>query len=302
MADKNRNRRNGFKNLVADATLWSAWGKVASGSGMPGVDGTTVERFANDAASHIRSIQQDLRAGEYRFAPLREFHRKTGGRQRTFSMPTLRDRVVHRAILDVAGRQIHGGQHSSSFAYRKGRSWLDALKAVEKARDGGQTWVYRGDIASFFDSIDHGILRTQISIQLEDERLALLVSDLIGTPSVTTTGFSERSRGLPLGLALSGALANLHLKGLDHRASRSGTTFVRYADDMISLTRTQEDAELSRSAIEGGLRQLDLALQPSKSYVSNFDRGFGYLGWIFFKDSGFPERENAAWTHPMSFH
>lgn len=301
MTNRTRKKKIGlYARLCTDAVLWSAWGKIAAGSKMPGVDGISLAKFSEGVENHVRSIQLELRSGTFRFSPLRDFDRKAADRSRIFSMPRVRDRLVHRALLDVIGGSINRSCSDSSFAYRKGRSWTGALKRVEDARNRGECWVYRADIHSFFDSIDHEVLRQQLSNLFTDRRIAGLMMSAVAAPSVSSTGFADRTVGIPLGLSISGALANLYLNPLDMAMGELPGTYVRYADDFVVLSTSPETIEQARATGENALRELGLRTQPKKSYVSTFDRGFGYLGWVFFGEGGF-QQNPSDWVHPLEF-
>ncbi len=118
-----------------DRVLWAAWARVAAGSGMPGCDGVTVERYSRRVDQQVVHLGALLRSGEYQAQPLRPVVVQREGKQRTLGIASVRDRVAQRAFLEVAGRVLDADAVEASFAYRKGRSWLGALK--QEPLDGG---------------------------------------------------------------------------------------------------------------------------------------------------------------------
>ena len=120
-------------------------------------------------------------------------------------------------------------------------------------------------------------------------------------PLLGRNGLVDRTRGIPEGAPLSPALANHFLSGFD-RALEDGVGghLVRYADDICVCCRSEEDALGALWQAEVLLRRLHLELAPEKSYVSSFERGFSFLGWVFYGDHGFEESPSDAWVHPLS--
>lgn len=286
--------------ISSERVLYGAWARVARGSQMPGVDALTPDRFAASLTEGIRVLGGQLRSGTYLPSPLRVFERKVGGRCREFAMPTVRDRIAQRGALDVLTRVFDVHQSEWSFAYRRGHSWLDALRSVEVARDQGLRWVYRFDISSFFESIDHDLLRSQVGETVQHQPTADLLLAWTEAPRVDAAGVHAARRGLPLGLPISAVLANHYLAGFDRALGAGFGRSIRYADDGVVLCPSLEAAQRTEVLVDTQLRRLGLRANPTKSYVSSFDRGFSYLGWTFLGDYGRAEGSTGGWVHPMS--
>ena len=157
--------------------MWSAWSKVAAGSPRPGTDGISTDRFARCLDDNLRELAVLLASGQYRPQPLLGLEIVRGTKARHLAIPTVRDRVAQRAFLQAVGGMLESKAAEASFAYRKGRSWLDALRAVERHRDSGLRVVCRGDIRTFFDAIDHGLLREALVPALgEDDAVELALA------------------------------------------------------------------------------------------------------------------------------
>lgn len=293
-------RRMIMSGIVNDRTLWAAWSRVAAGSGMPGVDGVTPERYAARVGENLASLASLLRSGEYRPQPLRHLAVTRGHKRRDLAVPTVRDRVAQRAYLEVSRRQLDSAAAEASFAYRRGRSWLDALRKVERCRDQGLRWVFRGDIHRFFDEIDHAELRRSLASLLKEPAAVDLAMAWVSAPVLGDNGMVERRAGVPQGAPISAALANHFLTPLDNAIDGNAGQLVRYADDLCICCADEDAAANASWLVDCALGRLGLRLSPEKSYVSSFDRGFSFLGWVFFRHDGWEEDPSGHWTHPMA--
>ncbi|MGH9156465.1 MAG: reverse transcriptase domain-containing protein [Acidimicrobiales bacterium] len=289
-----------MSTITTDRVLWAAWSRVAAGSGMPGVDGVTPERYAAKVGENLSGLGDLLRSGRYRPQPLRPLVVKRGKKDRHLGVPTVRDRVAQRAFLESTRRQLDSAAADASFAYRRGRSWLDALGKVERCRDQGLRWVFRGDIQQFFDRIDHGILRESISSLLGEPAAVDLAMGWVAAPVLGENGLVERDAGVPQGAPISAALANHYLTPLDRAVDGGAGQLVRYADDLCVCCADEDSASQSSWLVDCALGKVRLRMNPEKSYVSSFDRGFSFLGWVFFRHDGWEEDPSGRWIHPMS--
>lgn len=294
-----KKRPDGMKAIASNRVLWAAWSRVAAGTKVPGVDGVTTERFGSQLDRNLAELQQHLLRGTYQAQPLKPMTVNRNGKLRPLGIATVRDRVAQRCFLEVFERELDAIAAESSFAYRKGRSWLDALKQVERYRDGGRRWVYRADIANFFEEIRHPVLESILNDTLHDARATRLAMAWVSAPLLGPNGIVERRQGVPQGAPVSPALANLYLTRFDRLAAKRGGV-VRYADDLVVCCEDAASAEGARFDIEQALRPLELTVNHTKSYVSHFDTGFSFLGWVFFRDNGHEAGTHEGWTHPMS--
>jgi RNA-directed DNA polymerase len=186
-----------------------------------------------------------------------------------------------------------------SFAYRRGRSWLDALAEAERCRDSGLTTVLRTDVADYFARIRHDLLLASLPPGLAGDATNL-ISGWIAAPLLTEYGIVPRSQGIPEGAPLSPALANLYLRSFDEAVHRNPGHLVRYADDVAVFCRDENTAVEAAHTAGRALAELDLEMNPAKTYVSSFARGFSFLGWVFYRDGGWEAEPTVGWTHPMS--
>ncbi|WP_239331883.1 reverse transcriptase domain-containing protein [Frankia sp. CiP3] len=296
----NGNANNTLDRMARESTLWGAWARVAAGSAMAGADGINVETFGRQLGVRLDRLAEQLRSRTYEPQPLRHMTITRGEKRRRLGLPTVRDRIAQRTFLDVCGKRLEASTAEVSFAYRRGRSWLDALAQAERCRDAGLRTVLRADIAEFFREIDHDLLRVTLSETIADPEAAALALAWASAPVLTEHGVVNRDRGVPEGAPVSPALANLYLRGFDNAVHGRRGHLVRYADD-LAVFCPDEDAALAAAVdVDTALTGLRLRTNPGKTYVSTFDTGFSFLGWVFFRDGGWAESPNEGWTHPMS--
>jgi|GEM_PF-2364086 len=292
-------RRGVMRMMARPAVLWAAWARVAAGSGMPGADGLAVADFARDLGPRLDRLADQFATGTYEPQPLRQATIIRGGRRRALGLPTVRDRVAQRAFLEVCNDLLDADAVEVSFAYRRGRSWLDALAEAERHRDTGRRVVLRTDIADYFARIRHDLLLGALSSALTADA-SELVRGWVAAPVLTEHGIVSRTHGIPEGAPVSPALANVYLRSFDATVHRRPGFLVRYADDIAVFCAGLDEAAEAANAAGAALAALDLTMNAEKTYISSFDRGFSFLGWVFYQDGGWEADPTAGWTHPMS--
>lgn len=248
--------------------LSAAWDRVRAAGGAPGVDGIDLGSFARDVGRRLESLGEAMRDGSYCPSPLRaaRLPRHIGPRGREVLIPTVPDRVVMRAILDVATPEVERHLLPCSYGYRPGRSIRDAIEAVHRGM-AGRPWVLDGDIADFFNSVDHGVLAEVVHHWFGDAATCALVLDFSAAPVVRDGAAERRGSGLPLGTPLSPLLANLVLHPLDRALWDAPRTYIRYADDFLACCATEADAFEALRAARQALEQIGLALNETKTRV-----------------------------------
>jgi group II intron reverse transcriptase/maturase len=272
-----------WERLVNPATLRQAWQRVLLRGGGPGPDGVTVEAFALEVERNLQRLEQELHSGLYRPHRPRwvEIPKPNGGR-RLLGVLSVTDRVIQQAIFSVLVPQWDGRFAPCSYAYRPGRSALQAVSAVEQALDAGRVWVVDADIQSFFDSVPQAPLIALLVEWLPDARLRQLVQLCVGTTAPAP------DRGLAQGAPLSPLLANLYLHHFDYTLSQMGYHLIRYADDFVILCATRPQAEQALQGAERLLTELDLRLNREKTRIVHRDEGFTFLGWTFDREGRRP--------------
>ncbi|WP_448583244.1 CRISPR-associated primase-polymerase type A1 [Thermocrinis sp.] len=278
-----------WEQVLSSSTLQEAWRRVLMRGGSPGLDGMAVETFALKAEQHLQRLAKELAENRYQPYPPRwiEVPKRSGGVRR-LAILCVRDRIVQLALHIVLSPLWDKRFAPCSYAYRPGRSALQAVAAVERARAMGKVWVIDADIESFFDSVPHKPLFDLLQEWLPDERVRQLVQLCVTATAPT------RGRGIAQGAPLSPLLANLYLHPFDEAISQAGYSLVRYADDFVILCATRLQAEEALQRAERLLNGLGLRLNTNKTRIVYWDEGFTFLGYVFTKDGKFPSEEAIA--------
>ncbi|MBE9127495.1 MULTISPECIES: group II intron reverse transcriptase/maturase [unclassified Coleofasciculus] len=270
-----------------------AWEKVAENRGCAGVDGETINRFAHNQTVNIYQLQQAVAQGSYEPSPYKQvIIPKRNGKQRELKIPTVRDRIVQQALLNILSPLMEEKFSAASFAYRPNLSYLNAVENVAQWRDMGYQWVLDADIVKFFDTIDHHRLLKEVRLQIDNPRILCLIKSWIVAGVLTAEGVIVSQKGIPQGAVISPLLANIYLHEFDEWVTETDLKLVRYADDFLILAQTQERILDAKLEIINLLAAMGLMLHPGKTQITHFERGFRFLGHGFFENAIFPVDAN----------
>ena len=278
-----------FACVHAWEMLLSAWDRVESNDGAPGVDRVTLSEFELRLEEHLKELQRDLRERIYQPQPLlRAFRPKPSGGLRPLAIATVRDRVAQTAVALVITPIVDREFEPVSFGYRRGHSVAQAVTEVEKCYEAGYRWIVDADIDNFFDEVDHDALLARLAGSVHDADIVRLVTAWIKAPIQHENETVQPVRGLPQGLPISPVLANLYLDEFDKALLERGLKLVRFADNFLILCKERPMAEAALELSQTVLRDLHLALDPDKTRVTSFDQGFRYLGHLFVRSLVLP--------------
>jgi len=267
-----------FDAILQWPNLCLAWENVADNRGSPGPDQVSIRRFARQWEENLRRLQDLVRSGRYRTGGLRRaaIPKRDGG-QRLLSIPNVGDRVVQRAVLNVLEPRLDAHFLPCSYGYRPGRGLRQAVNEILRLRDARQTWVVDADIDDCFDSLDHELLARMVARAIDDRR----VTRLIGQWLAVGRRRQHPDRGIAQGMPISPLLCNLYLHEMDWKLVRGRWSLVRYADDFVVCCASEQAAAQALDAIAQVLTGLKLRLEPRKTRITTFARGFTFLGVHF---------------------
>jgi len=268
--------------MLAFGNMTEAWEETRGAGQAPGVDHESVRRFQRHWESELQDLISEVRANRYKPRPLRVVYipKKSGGRRR-LGIPTVRDRVLQRAALQVLEPRLDRKFLSCSYGYRPKRSLYHAVAAILHYRQRKLCWVLDADIDNFFDSLDQLLLRKLIQKEVHDPQMLRLLQLWLEAGVVN----AHEGKGVSQGMPISPLLSNLYLHELDWQLVRNRWALVRYADDFIVLTYSRAEAERCQGIVAGILADMKLRFQEEKTRITSFDEGFEFLGVAFDKDS-----------------
>src|ERR1700674_2867048 len=227
-------------------------GKANKGSA--GVDGMTVGGITDYLKQHWPAIREQLLNGTYEPRPVRRVEiPKPDGGVRKLGIPTVLDRLIQQAVMQVLQRQWDPTFSASSYGFRPGRSAQQAVAQAQKHIAEGHGWCVDFDLEKFFDRVNHDKLMGQIAKRVEDKRLLKLIRAFLNAGVMENGLVSPSVEGTPQGGPLSPLLSNLVLDELDRELERRGHRFVRYADDCNIYVRSHRAGERVMAGIEAFL-------------------------------------------------
>lgn len=278
------------------ANLWSAWCKTAQNNGSAGVDGITIGSFEREAEANVKYLGEQLRQGTYRPKPIRRTYiAKSGGKQRPLGIPTVGDRIVQGAVRQVIEPIFEKEFAPHSYGFRPGRGCKDALRRVDQLLKSGCRYVVDADLKSYFDTIPHDRLMSQVGKRVADGRVLKLIESFLTARIMEGLDQWTPMAGAPQGAVLSPLLSNIYLNPLDHVMAASGWQMVRYADDFVVLCQSKEQAQAALEAVKAWTAQAGLSLHPEKTRIADVQsESFEFLGYRFDRGRRFPRNKSMA--------
>lgn len=276
--------------------LEDAFSKVKVNGGVAGIDRVSIEQFEKQRQQNLLEIQRLLRNKRYRAIPVKRVEiPKSNGKFRPLGIPTVRDRVVQQATLNILGPIFEAKFLDCSYGFRKGRNTHQAIAKIEQYRDEGCEWVVEADIESFFDTVDHELLIDQVAKEISDGSVIKLIRSWLEAGALKGTKLIEADVGTVQGGVISPLLANIYLHPFDVRLSALGYKLVRYADDFVIICKSEEDADRTIKAINQILSEMKLKVNANKTGVVKLthEDGFEFLGFKIFGGHKIP-REKAV--------
>ena len=270
-----------LEEIGTTEAIRTAWKKVRANGGSAGIDRVTVGQFARDLERNLEQIAAQVQSGGYRFAPvmrMRPSFLRTA--DRALVVPTVRDRIVQRAIADFLYPRIDPVLSPSCRAFRKGRPLVSSVEDVGRWIATGSVWVVRADIKKFFDNIrpDHLL---ELLTPFVDPGGIRFLGRIIRGRVFDRDHIADMVVGIPQGSPLSPVLANLYLNDLDHAIRERHPKYLRYCDDLIVLENGENDVRKALAEIIAGIDPIGLSLNEQKTRVCRVEDGFVFLGFQY---------------------
>lgn len=259
-----------------------ALSRVKANKGSPGVDGMTVSDLPGYLKQHWPVIREQLLSGAYAPQPVKRVEiPKPDGGVRKLGIPTVLDRFIQQAVMQVLQRRWDRTFSEHSYGFRPGRSAHQAVEAAQEYIAAGYRWVVDLDLEKFFDRVNHDKLMAKIAERVSDKRLLKLIRAFLRAGVMEGGLVSPVDEGTPQGGPLSPLLSNIVLNEFDRELERRGLRFARYADDSNIYVRSRRAGQRVMESITRFITtKLELKVNQQKSAVARpWERKF--LGFSF---------------------
>lgn len=266
--------------------LKAAYERTKRNKGTHGVDNISIRFFGKYLEENLDKLNWELKAGTYRPQRLRRIYipKPGSGEKRPISIPTVKDRVVHGAVKHVIEPIFERTFADTSYGFRPNRNAKQALRRVEKELNLGTRYVIDCDFKSYFDTIPHDKLMAKVRELITDSKLLELLELMLRQGIMETHKQWTPTQGTPQGGVISPLLANIYLNELDHQLIKAGVQPTRYADDLVVLCESQEEAQRTLDDIRRWSDDAGLVLHPTKTKIVDMGQPgaeVDFLGYTF---------------------
>lgn len=271
-AADDEDERSGTSDLLEKAlsrsNLQAALKRVKDNKGSPGVDGMTVEDLPAYLREKWLELREQLFAGSFQPSQVKQqMIPKSGGGMRQLGIPTVLDRFIQQALLQVLQPIFDPGFSEHSHGFRPGRRAHDAVIEAQGFINQGRRWVVDVDLEKFFDLVNHDVLMGKLAKRIVDTRILGLVRRFLQAGILANGVTMERHMGTPQGGPLSPLLANVLLDHVDKELEKRGHSFVRYADDCNVYVRSKRAGERVMQMLRRLYAELKLKINEDKSAI-----------------------------------
>ena len=260
-----------IEQVVRRENLVAAHARVVRNGGAPGADGMSVDDLMAYCRQHWARIREQLLNGTYIPQPVRrvDIPKPDGRGTRTLGIPTVLDRFIQQAVLQVLSPIFDPTFSDASFGFRPGRSTHQAVRCARAHIAAGRRWVVDVDLEKFFDRVNHDVLMARVARRVKDKRVLLLIRRYLQAGMMEGGLVSPRAEGTPQGGPLSPLLSNILLDEWDRELERRGHRFVRYADDCNVYVQSKAAGErVMASLVRFLTKRLRLRVNREKSCVA----------------------------------
>ena len=274
--------------ILEKDNLNRAFKRVKANKGAPGIDGMTVKQALPWLREHNQELKEKIRKGHYTPSPVRrkEIPKPDGG-VRKLGIPTVIDRTIQQAIAQQLMPIYEPLFSEGSYGYRPNRWAKDAIRKIKEYAEQGYTRAVVLDLSKYFDTLNHELLLNILRRNVKDERVIQLIKRYLKSGVMENGVVVGTNEGSPQGGNLSPLLANVYLNEFDQEFSKRGVPYIRYADDIVLLAKSERASqrllESSTKYLEGTLK-LKVNREKSRTVSVFASSNFKYLGFCFGKN------------------
>lgn len=283
------NRKRGtsmelLEKILSKQNLNLAYKQVYKNKGASGVDGVTVEELFSYIREHQQEILKQIRNRRYKPLPVRRVYiPKENGKMRKLGIPSVIDRVLQQAIVQVLTPIYEKQFSNNSYGFRPNRCCEQAVIKALECFNNGYDWIVDIDLQSFFDEVNQDKLMAIIHRTIKDDDVISLIRKFLQSGVMEKGIIQETKKGTPQGGNLSPLLSNIMLNELDKELEKRGLNFVRYADDCLIMVRSEKAANRVMGSITTFItKKLGLKVNVEKSKIARPNQ-IKYLGFGFYK-------------------
>ena len=274
-----------LESILEKDNLNKAFRQVVSNKGTAGIDDMTVDELEPWIRAHPHELTNRIQSGKYRQHPvMRVYIPKDNGEKRPLGIPRVIDRLVQQAVAQELSREFEPIFSDNSYGFRPNRSAHDAIRKVIANANDGYEYVIDLDLAKFFDTVNHSKLLQVLSETIKDGRVISLIHKFLRAKIMDEGKVTTPTIGTPQGGPVSPVLANILLNELDKELDRRGHHFVRYADDMMIMCKSQRAAQRTYESISKFIeKKLFLNINKDKTKICHLSEDVKFLGYTFMK-------------------
>lgn len=296
---------NLYAKLLSYRRLHEAWEKVKSNGGAGGIDGISIKSFEENKETNLQEILKELKTKTYRPNPVkRRYILKKNGKQRPLGLPTIKDKVVQQAVVNILSPLYEKIFHPASVGFRPGKGAYNAFGRIINLMENGYVWIHDADVKGYFDCIDHRLLMKMLKGRVADRSILNLIWQWLKAGVIEEGVITFSRTGTPQGGVISPLLANIYLNELDWKLHSNGIQMVRYADDFIVFAKDEASIKQAESIVDEVISSLKLTLSPEKTHTTHLMEKstpngreipeLNYLGVTF---QGWFRKRNGDWSY-----
>jgi CRISPR-associated protein Cas1 len=288
-----------FERIWYLGTLREAWQRIQQKGSRGGIDGVGIEEFAQNTDRHLEDLSRAIREGRYSPEPTERIYApkfNAAGEFRPLSLPTLKDKIVQQATRRAIEPLYERRFLNCSYAYRPYRGPMKAIAKVSHyVTEEKRRWAVLGDLDNFFDTLSHQRLLTEVGKVIYEPEILSLIRMWIKIGVVDPRGeYQDSTVGIAQGSIISPLLSNIYAHALDQHMVGLHAAYIRYADNLVVLCSTREEARGTLKVLESYIQtELQLKLNPENRPVRSLEDGFTFLGITFKGDGRFLAGEKA---------